>query len=107
LAEFIFGSGCVMSRVVKRSASQVIKISRPRRNVSSSVRSFSAFPARREATFGVTMGAWIKLVGWRMVARLDNGHAQLLTRAGPDWTGNYQSVTNLNVKTAYRTLPLE
>ena len=53
------------------------------------------------------MGAWIKLVGWRMVARLDNGHAQLLTRAGLDWTGNYQSVTNLNVKTAYRTLPLE
>jgi ATP-dependent DNA ligase len=79
-----------MSRVVKRSASQVIKISRSRRNVSSSVRSFSAFPARREATFGVTMGAWIKLVGWRMVARLDNGHAQLLTRAGLDWTGNYQ-----------------
>ena len=47
----------------------------------------------------------IKLDGYRMAARIDNGRAQLLTRTGLDWTGKYPSViaalSNLNVKTAY------
>jgi DNA ligase D-like protein (predicted ligase) len=47
----------------------------------------------------------IKLDGYRMAARIDNGVAQLLTRTGLDWTGKYPSViaalSNLNVKTAY------
>ena len=47
----------------------------------------------------------IKLDGYRMAARLDNGRVQLLTRTGLDWTGKYPSVVaalaNLNVKTAY------
>jgi DNA ligase D-like protein (predicted ligase) len=40
-----------------------------------------------------------------MAARIDNGHSQLLTRTGLDWTNKYPSaiaaLANLNVKTAY------
>jgi DNA ligase D-like protein (predicted ligase) len=47
----------------------------------------------------------IKLDGYRMAARLENGRAQLLTRTGLDWTGKYPSIAealaNLNAKTAY------
>jgi DNA ligase D-like protein (predicted ligase) len=47
----------------------------------------------------------IKLDGYRMAACIDNGHAQLLTRTGLDWTGKYPSIVaalaKLNVKTAY------
>ena len=47
----------------------------------------------------------IKLDGYRMAARIDNGRVQLLTRTGLDWTDKYPSaiaaLTNLNVKTAY------
>jgi bifunctional non-homologous end joining protein LigD len=47
----------------------------------------------------------IKLDGYRMAARIDNGRAQLLTRTGLDWTGKYPSIAealaNLNAKTAY------
>jgi DNA ligase D-like protein (predicted ligase) len=47
----------------------------------------------------------IKLDGYRMAARIDKGHAQLLTRTGLDWTGKYPSIiaaiANLNMKTAY------
>jgi ATP-dependent DNA ligase len=47
----------------------------------------------------------IKLDGYRMAARIDNGRVQLLTRTGLDWTDKYPSavaaLANLNVKTAY------
>jgi ATP-dependent DNA ligase len=47
----------------------------------------------------------IKLNGYRVAARVDNGRVQLLTRTGLAWTDNYPSVIaalpNLNVKTAY------
>jgi DNA ligase D-like protein (predicted ligase) len=47
----------------------------------------------------------IKLDGYRMSARIDNGRVQLLTRTGLDWTAKYPSavaaLSNLNVKTAY------
>ena len=47
----------------------------------------------------------IKLDGYRMAARIDNGRVQLLTRTGLDWTDKYPSATaalaNLNVKSAY------
>jgi bifunctional non-homologous end joining protein LigD len=47
----------------------------------------------------------IKLDGYRMAARIDNGRAQLLTWTGLDWTGKYPSAitarADLNVKTAY------
>jgi DNA ligase D-like protein (predicted ligase) len=47
----------------------------------------------------------IKLDGYRMAARIDNGRVQLLTRTGLDWTAKYPSavaaLANLNVKNAY------
>jgi ATP-dependent DNA ligase len=47
----------------------------------------------------------IKLDGYRMAARIDNGRVQLLTRTGLDWTAKYPSaiaaLANLNIKTAY------
>jgi bifunctional non-homologous end joining protein LigD len=47
----------------------------------------------------------IKLDGFRMAARIDNGRVQLLTRTGLDWTGKYPSaaaaLANLNIKTGY------
>jgi ATP-dependent DNA ligase len=47
----------------------------------------------------------IKLNGYRMAARIDNGRVQLLTRTGLDWTNKYPSaiatLAKLNVKTAY------
>jgi bifunctional non-homologous end joining protein LigD len=47
----------------------------------------------------------IKLDGFRMAARIDNGRVQLLTRTGLDWTAKYPgavaAIANLNVKTAY------
>ena len=47
----------------------------------------------------------IKLDGFRMAARIDDGRVQLLTRTGLDWTAKYPSaiaaLENLNVKTAY------
>jgi bifunctional non-homologous end joining protein LigD len=47
----------------------------------------------------------IKLDGFRMAARIDNGRLQLLTRTGLDWTDKYPSaiaaLANLRAKTAY------
>ncbi len=47
----------------------------------------------------------IKLDGFRMAARIDNGRVQLLTRTGLDWTNKYPSaiaaLANMRVKTAY------
>ena len=47
----------------------------------------------------------VKLDGFRMAARIDNGRVQLLTRTGLDWTDKYPgaiaALANLNVKTAY------
>jgi bifunctional non-homologous end joining protein LigD len=46
-----------------------------------------------EAAIGVAVGAHeIKLDRYRVAARVDNGHAQLLTRTGLDWTAKYPSV---------------
>src|SRR6202453_4939304 len=47
----------------------------------------------------------IKLDGFRMAARIDNGRVQLLTRTGLDWTNKYPSaiaaLANMRVTTAY------
>jgi bifunctional non-homologous end joining protein LigD len=47
----------------------------------------------------------IKLDGFRMAARIDNGRVQLLTTTGLDWTAKYPgavpALANLNVKAAY------
>jgi bifunctional non-homologous end joining protein LigD len=47
----------------------------------------------------------IKLDGFRMAARTDNGRVQLMTRTALDWSGKYPSAVaaleTLNVQTAY------
>jgi len=47
----------------------------------------------------------IKLDGYRMLARLDNGDVRLLTRTGLDWTEKYpaiaEALAELPVSTAY------
>jgi bifunctional non-homologous end joining protein LigD len=47
----------------------------------------------------------IKLDGFRMAARIDNGRVQLLTRTGLDWAGKYPgavaALANVNVQAAY------
>jgi bifunctional non-homologous end joining protein LigD len=47
----------------------------------------------------------IKFDGYRMAARLDNGHVRLLTRSGLDWTAKYPATAaafaKLKVQTAY------
>jgi hypothetical protein len=64
-----------------------------------------AFPAGREASLGASMAHEIKLDGYRMAARIDNGRVQLLTRTGLDWSAKYPSaiaaLAKVNVKAAY------
>jgi DNA ligase D-like protein (predicted ligase) len=95
-----------MSRVVKRLALQAIKPGRSRRGVPlpQFVRPQLSQLVERPPS-GAQWVHEIKLDGYRMAARIDNGRVQLLTRTGLDWTGKYPSaiaaLANLNVKTAY------
>jgi ATP-dependent DNA ligase len=95
-----------MPRVVKRSASQAAKSGPPRRSAA-----FPQFvtpqlsqPVEKPPS-GLQRLHEIKLDGYRMAARIDNGRVQLLTRTGLDWTEKYPSavaaLANLNVETAY------
>jgi ATP-dependent DNA ligase len=96
----------VMASVTKRSASQAIKSGLSRRGAP-----LAQFvpPQLSQLVGKPPSGAqWvheIKLDGYRMAARIDNGRVQLLTRTGLDWSEKYPSVIaalgNLNVKTAY------
>src|SRR3984957_17467159 len=95
-----------MPRVVKRSASQALKSGPSRRDAP--LRSFVPPQLSRPVEKPPSGPQWvheIKLDGYRMAARIDNGRAQLLTRTGLDWTDKYPSavaaLANLNVKTAY------
>jgi bifunctional non-homologous end joining protein LigD len=95
-----------MSRVVKRSASQIVKSGRSRRGVP--LPPFIPPQLSQPVEKPPSGPQWlheIKLDGFRMAARLDNGRVQLLTRTGLDWTGKYPSavaaLANLNVTTAY------
>ena len=69
---------------------------------SSSRRSFPCGSRRRRRDLNGCME--IKLDGYRMAARIDNGDAQLLTKTGLDWTAKYPSViaalSNLPTSTA-------
>jgi ATP-dependent DNA ligase len=60
---------------------------------------------RREAPSGSQWVHEIKLDGYRMHARIDDGRVQLLTRTGLDWTERYrakeQSLGKLPVDRAY------
>ena len=95
-----------MSRVVKRSTRQAVKAGQSRRDASlpQFVRPQLSQPVEKPPS-GPQWVHEIKLDGYRMAARVDNGRVQLLTRTGLDWTGKYPSaiaaLTNLNVKTAY------
>ena len=95
-----------MSRVVKRSASQAVKTGRAPRGVP--LPGFVSPQLSQLVEKPPSGPQWlheIKLDGFRMAARIDNGRVQLLTRTGLDWTAKYPSaaaaLANLNVKTAY------
>ena len=97
-----------MPRVVKRSASQAVKAasrcSRPNSPLPLFVPPQLSQPIEKPPS-GLQWLHEIKLDGFRMAARLDNGRVQLLTRTGLDWTGKYPSavaaLSKLSVKTAY------
>src|ERR1700679_3931927 len=95
-----------MSRIVKRSASQAIKAGRSQRDAP--LPQFVPFQLSQPVEKPPAGPQWvheIKLDGYRMAARIDNGRVQLLTRTGLDWTAKYPSavaaLANVNVKTAY------
>ena len=95
-----------MPRVIKRSASHAANSGPSRRR--------AALPQFVTPQLSQPVGKppsgpqWmheIKLDGYRMAARIDNGRVQLLTRTGLDWTDKYPiaiaALANLDVKTAY------
>jgi ATP-dependent DNA ligase len=100
-----------MSRIVKRSVSQAVKSgpSRGSRGRSDSPLPRFIPPQLSQPVEKPPSGPqWlheIKVDGYRMAARIDNGHVKLLTRTGLDWTDKYPSaitaLANLNVGTAY------
>jgi CheY-like chemotaxis protein len=79
-----------MSRVVERSASRAVKPSRSRRDapLPQFVRPQLSQPVEKPPS-GPQWLHEIKLDGYRMAARIDNGRVQLLTRTGLDWTAKY------------------
>src|SRR5580692_10986415 len=95
-----------MSRVTKRPASQALKSGPSRRDAP--LPSFVPPQLSRPVETPPSGPQWvheIKLDGYRMAARIDNGHVRLLTRTGLDWTAKYPGAiaafVNVNVKTAY------
>ena len=95
-----------MSRVLKRSASQVVKSGPSRPSVP--LPQFVPFQLSQSVEKPPSGEQWvheIKLDGFRMAARIDGGQVQLLTRTGLDWTGKYPSavaaLANVKVKSAY------
>src|ERR1700719_709454 len=95
-----------MPRVVKRSASPAVKAGSSRRG--STLPPFVPPQLSQPVAEPPSGPQWvheIKLDGYRMAARIDNGRVQLLTRTGLDWTNKYPSaiaaLANLNIKTAY------
>jgi DNA ligase D-like protein (predicted ligase) len=95
-----------MPRVVKRSASQAVKTGRSRRDAP--LPKFIPPQLSQPVETPPSGPQWlheIKLDGYRMAARIDNGRVQLLTRTGLDWTEKYPSaiaaLANMKAKTAY------
>jgi DNA ligase D-like protein (predicted ligase) len=95
-----------MPRVVKRSAPQVAKSGPSRRGVP--LPQFVPPQLSRLVEKPPSGPQWvheIKLDGYRMAARIDNGRVQMLTRTGLDWTGKYPNavaaLANLNLQAAY------
>jgi ATP-dependent DNA ligase len=98
-----------MPRIIKRSASQAVKASASRSSAPNTPLPQFVPPQLSKLVEAPPSGPqWlheIKLDGYRMAARIDNGRVQLLTRTGLDWTGKYPSaieaLANVNAKTAY------
>jgi ATP-dependent DNA ligase len=99
-----------MSRIVKRSATRAIKRSGTRRSQDATSPLPGWIPPQlcqpvENAPSGPQWLHEIKLDGFRMAARTDNGRAQLLTRTGLDWSEKYPCViaalVNVEAKTAY------
>jgi DNA ligase D-like protein (predicted ligase) len=95
-----------MPRIAKRSASQAFKSGPSRRGVPPP--QFVSPQLSQLVDKPPSGPQWvheIKLDGYRMAVRIDNGRAQLLTRTGLDWTAKYPSaiaaLANLTIKTAY------
>jgi ATP-dependent DNA ligase len=92
-----------MSRAAQRSASQAVKPG-PSRPLPRFIPPQLSQPVEKPPS-GPQWLHEIKLDGFRMAARLNNGRVQLLTRTGLDWTEKYPSaidaLSNLKVKTAY------
>jgi ATP-dependent DNA ligase len=85
-----------MSLVVKRSVAGAIKTGGPRGGQDATLPLPAWIPPQlcqpvENAPSGPQWLHEIKLDGFRMAARIDNGRAQLLTRTGLDWTEKYPS----------------
>ena len=98
-----------MPRVVKRPASEAARAalsasSQPNSPLPGFVPPQLSQPVAKPPT-GPQWVHEIKLDGFRMAARIDNGRAQLLTRTGLDCTDKYPSaiaaLANVTAKTAY------
>ena len=99
-----------MSRIAKRSAAGAIKTGRPqgRQNATSPLPRWMP-PQLCQPVEKLPSGPqWlheIKLDGFRMAARIENGRAQLLTRTGLDWSDKYPStvaaLANVKAQAAY------
>ena len=89
--------GSTMSRVVKRSTSPAVKsgsLRGGRSRSDSPLPTFSRPQLSQPVEKPPSGPQWlheIKLDGYRMAARIDNGRVQLLTRTGLDWTDKYPS----------------
>jgi ATP-dependent DNA ligase len=84
-----------MPRIVKRFASQAVKVGPSRRSQPNSPLPLFVPPQLSKPVEKPPSGSqWvheIKLDGFRMAARIDHGRVQLLTRTGLDWTAKYPS----------------
>jgi hypothetical protein len=96
------GASCVepvgCSQASSLAGRQVRSVSRrpkPKRLTPSALHSSATFRPRREAPSGPQWLHDLKLDGFRMAARIDNGRAQLLTRTGLDWTDNIPAPSRL------------
>jgi len=98
-----------MPSVVKYSASQAVKAGSSGRSRPTSPLPLFVPPQLSQPVEKPPSGSqWlheIKLDGFRMAARIDNGRAQVLTRTGLDWTDKYSSavsaLANVKAKTPY------
>jgi ATP-dependent DNA ligase len=100
----------LLSRVVKRSVAEAVKRSGPRGGQEATLPPPTWVAPQlcqpvEKAPSGPRWLHEIKLDGFRMAARIENGRVQLLTRTGLDWSNKYPSaiaaLANLKVKTAY------